>query len=135
MDDFEYETKGGLTITGYTGPGGVVTIPEKIGGFPVTRIKSGAFWRCTKLTDIIIPDSVSYIEEKAFKYCSGLTKIYVPEETTIAEYAFVGCENLVSITHGDDPDQVYTAADFMFQYYTGTIKRKPRILPAWWTAQ
>ena len=85
--------------------------------------------------DVIIADSVLHISAEAFRGWTGLIKIYVPEKTTIAEDAFRGCVNLTTITHGDDPDQVYTAGDFMFQFYTGTIKRTPRILPEWWTAQ
>ena len=85
--------------------------------------------------DVIIADSILHIGTETFRGCIGLISIYVPEKTTIAEDAFRGCVNLTTITHGDDPDQVYTADDFMFQFYAGTIKRTPRILPAWWTAQ
>ena len=37
--DFTYTTNNGaITITGYTGPGGAVTIPDMINGLPVTSI-------------------------------------------------------------------------------------------------
>ena len=135
-NDFEYEIHDGkVTITGYMGEGGAVTVPSTLDGLPVTTIGAWAFGYCTGLTSITLPHTLTYIEENAFKYCSGLTKVYVPEKTTIVEDAFRGCVNLTTITHGDDPDQVYTADDFMFQFYTGTLVRKPRILPEWWTAQ
>ena len=36
---FNYTTdNGAITITGYTGPGGAVTIPDTINGLPVTSI-------------------------------------------------------------------------------------------------
>ena len=35
---------GAITITGYTGPGGDVTIPDTISGLPVTSIGDYAFW-------------------------------------------------------------------------------------------
>ncbi len=43
---------GTITITGYTGPGGAVTIPSMINGLPVTRIGDWAFDTQTNLTDI-----------------------------------------------------------------------------------
>jgi len=66
----------GLTITGYTGPGGIVTIPSSIGERPVTAIGDGAFAPDMGrrsvidigklLTGVIIPDSVTTIGEAAF---------------------------------------------------------------------
>ena len=38
-----------------------VTIPETIDGYPVTRIAWEAFYGCTGLTSIVIPDSVTSI--------------------------------------------------------------------------
>lgn len=43
---------GYIGITGYTGPGGSVTIPDTINGYPVTEIGDGAFSNCTKLTSV-----------------------------------------------------------------------------------
>ena len=44
QSQFTYETNNGtITITGYTGSGGDVTVPESISGLPVTSIGSSAF--------------------------------------------------------------------------------------------
>ena len=57
--DFTYTTNGGtITITGYTGPGGAVAIPENITGLPVTSIGIWAFAQCDDLTSVTIPNSV-----------------------------------------------------------------------------
>ena len=57
-----YTTNNGtITITGYTGPGGAVTIPSTINGLPVTSIGNYAFSNCTSLTSVTIPDSVTSI--------------------------------------------------------------------------
>ena len=47
---FAYTTNNGtITITGYTGPGGAVTIPATITGLPVTTIGNYAFYNNTNL--------------------------------------------------------------------------------------
>ena len=50
-----------ITITGYTGPGGDVTIPATITGLPVTIISGYAFNLRTGLGSVTIPVSVTNI--------------------------------------------------------------------------
>ena len=71
--DFQYSVNDDntITITKYTGSGGKVTIPSKIGGKSVTSIGERAFSGCTGLTSIIIPDSVTSIGDYAFYNCKG----------------------------------------------------------------
>ena len=59
--DYEWEENedGSVTITGYTGDGGDVVIPSVIDGKPVTSIGDYAFEKCTGLTSVTIPDSVT----------------------------------------------------------------------------
>ena len=60
--DFTYTTTGGIiTITGYSGAGGAVTIPGAINGLPVAAIGGGAFARCSSLTSVTIPSGVTSI--------------------------------------------------------------------------
>jgi len=54
-----------LTITGYTGPGGEVTIPDRINGLLVTTISDG-FGSCGCLTGVAVPSSVTNIGYAAF---------------------------------------------------------------------
>jgi hypothetical protein len=74
---FNYTTNDGtITITKYTGPGGAVTIPSTIKGLPVTSIGFCAFYDCTSLTSVTIPNSVTDIEGSAFAGCTSLTSVY-----------------------------------------------------------
>lgn len=70
-------TKNAVTIAGYTGPSGDVTIPETIVGLSVTTIENGAFSMHAKVFSISIPDSVIDIAHTAFLSCMNLTNLEV----------------------------------------------------------
>ena len=74
---FTFTTNNGtITITGYTGRGGVVVIPSTINGLPVTSIGYEAF-QYSSITGVTIPNSVTNIGGPAFSYCYSLTNIMV----------------------------------------------------------
>ena len=74
--EFEYEGQNDeLTITKYTGPSGEVIIPSEIEGKPVTTIRWYAFYDCTSLTSVVIPESVTTIGKCAFAGCTSLTAV------------------------------------------------------------
>jgi hypothetical protein len=76
---WQYTTNNGtITITGYTGSGGAVTIPSTITGRSVTSIREDAFsWYGYRLTSVTIPDSITNIGIGAFYRCTSLTAITV----------------------------------------------------------
>src|SRR6266566_105487 len=79
---FTYTTNNGtITISGYIGPGGSVTIPNLINGLPVTRIGDKAFYYSTNVTSIIIGANVTSIGEDAFS-SSSLTSVTIPNSVT-----------------------------------------------------
>jgi hypothetical protein len=67
--------------------------------YSVTSIGYGAFWYCSSLTSVTIPNSVTSIGNQAFYYCSDLTSITIPNSvTSIGSGAFAGCSSLTSVT-------------------------------------
>ena len=88
-----------ITIIGYAGPGGAVTIPDTITGLPVTSIADFAFYARTSLTSVTIPNSVTNIGFEAFYDCTSLTSVTIPHSvTSIGGWAFQYCTNLGAIT-------------------------------------
>ena len=84
-----------------------VSIPNS-----VTSIGPVAFSDCTSLTSISIPNSVTSIGGSTFWNCSGLTSISIPNSiTSIEPYTFLGCTSLSSITI---PDSVTTIGSGAF---------------------
>ena len=76
---------GDATVTGYTGPGGSVVVPEKLDGYPVVSIGTSAFRNNTTLTSITFPASLTTIANGSNN--SG--------------GAFYGCSYLASVTFND----------------------------------
>ncbi len=55
------------------------------------------------ITKINFPDTMEFIGEKAFYNCFGLTEIVMPNEiTTIEDGIFYGCKNIISISGSSD---------------------------------
>ena len=81
-------------------------IPSEYLGKPVTSIGNGAFYGCSSLTSIEIPNSVTSIGNYAFYNCSSLTNVTIGDSvTSIGSYAFEGCTSLTSITYAGTKSQ------------------------------
>lgn len=89
-----------------------ITIPDG-----VTSIGGAAFYNCCGLTNITIPDSVASISNGVFSDCNGLTSITIPDSVaSIDSSAFSGCSGLTSITI---PDSVTSIGNYAFSGCSG----------------
>ncbi len=137
-DLFSYSINSGdtntITITGYVGSGGNISIPPEINSklvtiigteafsfndsithviIPedVTSIRDGAFWYCSNLSGVTMSTNIAYIGESAFEG-SSLTSISIPSNVTfIGASAFWSCEGLVDVVL---PDNITTIEDYTF---------------------
>ena len=95
---------------------GNVVIPSKVTyedeEYSVTSIGNYAFYDCSSLTSITIPEGVTEIGKYAFMYCHSLTSVTIPEGVTeIGLATFCCCSSLTSITI---PESVTSIGDNAF---------------------
>jgi hypothetical protein len=83
--DFEFNPEGGV-ITGFSGSGSEVVIPDRIDGVPVTYISNSVF-KDKNLTSVSIPDNVKGIGPQAFSG-NKLEKVVIGNEVDMVTSAF-----------------------------------------------
>ena len=124
---------------------GITTITAAHIGQGVTTLGSGAFYNCTSLASVTLPDSLTIISDGgygngAFDSCAALTSVTIPNSvTSIGDYAFYDCTSLTSLTIGNSvtsignyafqnctsltsitiPDSVTTIGNYAFGYCSG----------------
>lgn len=114
-----------VSVTGYDAS----TLPENLEipntvtngsvTYTVTSIGDNAFYACTKLSSVYIPNTVTSIGNNAFNYCYNKLDSVTFEEnsnlTTIGSYAFFYCSKLSSIII---PKNVVEIKSYAFYYCT-----------------
>ncbi|MBE6553921.1 MAG: leucine-rich repeat domain-containing protein [Ruminococcaceae bacterium] len=109
------EDKSSYSVSAGTATEGDVYIPAYHNGLPVTSIAyigfadsdfepenmergSYAFFQCTELKSVVIPETVNVIGDGAFMLCEALERIVIPESVKeIGEYAFaLTAEDVIS---------------------------------------
>jgi len=76
-------------ITGYSGKDTALTLPDKLGGYPVKMICEEAFAGNETIKSVVLPKSLLVIDRMAFENCRSLERVTFPEGLqTIGAYAF-----------------------------------------------
>ena len=111
-----------------------VNIPIEIDGKSVTSIGSSAFYDCTSLTEITIPDSVTSIRECAFYDCTSLKNVYISDINAWFEIDFDDLDsnpmcnganlycNGELVTEVAIPDSMESIGSYVFSYCTSLTK-------------
>lgn len=94
---------GSSYYSGYAMPTGNLLIPSTVSHADVTykvvSIDDYAFYACSGLTGIIVPNTVQSIGNNSCANCSGLVSIFLSNSvTSLGDNAFNGCSSLTSAT-------------------------------------
>ena len=113
--NFTQASKKASVTSGEVKYSGRVTIPEEVTFdgkvYEVSEIGADAFFDCSSLTTVDIPNSVTSIDSYAFAYCSSLTAIDIPKSvTSISFFAF----EYSGVTTIDIPDNVMFILNYTF---------------------
>lgn len=100
----------------YSSLSGNLVIPATITyngtSYTVTSIGDSAFYACSGLTSVSIPNSITNIDDLAFAYCRGLSSFTIPSSVTNIGYdAFFYCSDLTSLTI---PNSVTSIGNYAF---------------------
>lgn len=106
VGDFTVTSRSGsVTVTGYSGDGGEITLPQQveIQGEILTvtgmSASTSVFKGNKKITKVTIPDGYVSIEGGAFQDCTALTEVNIPGSvSSIGFSAFEECTSLNSVT-------------------------------------
>ena len=124
-----------VTITGARAILTEANIPAELDGCPVTEIERYAFKDCTRLKQVILPDTIRRIGEFAFKDCTRLERISIPDtvsdigwgivqgtpwlDNQTEEFVVAGSGFLLAYTGADAtvtiPDTVSTIGGYAFE--------------------
>ena len=142
VGDYTYtdNNDGTVTITNYGGSEKDVVVPEELDGKMVSAIGYAAFAECRSLESLVVPETVTRLQDYAFSQCTSLTRAQLPESivslgrgvfkncilleevniptslTTVAMEMFAGCTSLTEI---EIPQTIRSLGDSAFSGCSG----------------
>ena len=95
---YDLMTDDTVWITGCSGSGQFLTIPDELDGYPVSAVGEYAFSGTQSLRSVTVPASVRTLGDYAFANCPALMSVKLSEGVrTLGDYAFAGCGFLMGV--------------------------------------
>ncbi|MBO7101065.1 MAG: leucine-rich repeat domain-containing protein [Bacteroidales bacterium] len=103
------------TWYGYTQPTGNVVIPDTVPcngvSYPVKSVGWYAFYNCSAVTGVTLPDGIECMDIGAFMFCTSLQSITLPTALREIRYsAFTNCSALTAISIPENVELIDSAA-------------------------
>ena len=99
-DGIVYDEMGTVLYLCPEGKSGTVNVPDGVTQIP-------GFYECGKLTEIILPTSITQIDEYAFYNCKSLNTITIPSSVkSIGVLSFCGCTSLLEVSVPDSVKEI-----------------------------
>lgn len=93
-----------VTILEYSGTSKIAEVPSEIEGKKVVSIDEQAFYDSDKLEKVLLPDSLTKIDQSAFDFCISLKEVNIPNGVKNLPY-FDRCRSIEVINISEDhPD-------------------------------
>lgn len=134
---YELKTDGTYMITGYSGSGGALVIPDKFNNITISeigknafneiktitsitfnstglkKINDSAFYNCTKVVGpLILPEGLTYVGNYSFNFQYGITEFHIPSTLTSMGGSYPlwrgNCPNLSKVTVAEGNTSYYT---------------------------
>lgn len=123
------DERDGYTLLKYDGTDDVINVPNRLGVYPILQIDSQAFsfckakeiccgdwiekigneafWSCTNLESIILPEKLQSLGKAAFANCVNLKNVHLPDGViTLPSYLFMGCCSLKNIMFSQNIERI-----------------------------
>ena len=100
---YTYTGDGYAIVGGYNGSTSNIFVPDihndgTHGNAKITSIASRAFSGNTKITNLVVPNTITTIGNNAFNSCEQLTTVYIPKSVvSIGSGVFLSCNSITNI--------------------------------------
>lgn len=127
-ENYSYKLKSDGTVEIYCLNQNITSaeIPSEIDGHSVSTIGKNCFANCASMTEVIIPDTVTSLDDYAFQGCSSLEEIYLPASITeIGEYVFETTENMKKFEVDSNNPSYQSPDGVLYDKAGGTLIKYP----------
>ena len=90
---------------------GAITISDEVNGYKVVKVGRYAFYNAYSMTSVVLPQTITAIEDYAFCRCSQLGSFMLPKGvTSLGNFVFLSCGNLTSLSV-EDGNPIYSSSE------------------------